>query len=117
VVRREDGDRGSRPKSGGLLLRVLGDQIRKERVLIEVKVYGSEPPCAKCKQAEGEARKAAEKFPGQVSITKYSALLPEALQLGLMMTPAVVVNGKVISQGRVPKESELERIFRLELGG
>jgi disulfide oxidoreductase YuzD len=86
-------------------------------ILIEVKVYGSEPPCAKCKQAEGEARKAAEKFPGQVSVAKYSALLPEALQLGLLMTPAVVVDGKMISQGRVPNESELERILRSKLGG
>ncbi len=85
--------------------------------MIEVKVFGSEPPCVKCKQAEGEARKAAEKFPGQVTVAKHSALSPEGLGLGLMMTPAVVVNGKVISQGRVPQESELERIFRSELGG
>ena len=86
-------------------------------VLIEVKVFGSEPPCAKCKQAEEEAKKAAEQFPGQVSVAKYSALLPEALQFGLVMTPAVVVNGRMISQGRVPKGTELERIFRSELGG
>ncbi len=85
--------------------------------MIEVKVFGSEPPCVKCKQAEGEARKAAEKFPGQVTVAKHSALSPEGLGLELMMTPAVVVNGKVISQGRVPQESELERIFRSELGG
>ena len=85
--------------------------------MIEVKVFGSEPPCVKCKRAEEEARKAAAKFPGQVTVTKHSALSPEALGLGLMMTPAVVVNGKVISQGRVPQESELERIFRSELGG
>ena len=49
--------------------------------MIEVKVFGSEPPCVKCKQAEQEARKAAAKFPGQVSVEKLSALLPEALQL------------------------------------
>ena len=85
--------------------------------MIEVKVYGSEPPCVKCKQVEGAARKAAEKFPGQVTVEKCSALSPEAVALQLLMTPAVVVNGKVVSQGRVPKESELERIFRQELGG
>jgi len=85
--------------------------------VIEVKVFGSEPPCAQCKKAEEQAKKAAEKFPGQVSVAKYSALLPEALELGLLMTPAVVVNGRVISQGRVPMEEELERIYRAELGG
>ena len=85
--------------------------------MIEVKVYGSEPPSVKCKQVEGAARKAAEKFPGQVTVEKHSALSPEAVALQLLMTPAVVVNGKVISQGRVPKNDELERIFRSELGG
>jgi hypothetical protein len=85
--------------------------------LIEVKVFGSEPPCVKCKKAEEEARKAAAKFPGQVTVGKYWALSPEGLQLELLMTPAVVVNGRVISQGRVPRESELERIYRSALGG
>ena len=85
--------------------------------MIEVKVFGAEPPCVKCKQAEQEANRAAAKFPGQVSVEKLWALSPEGVRFGFVMTPAVVVNGKVISQGRVLQESELERIFRSELGG
>lgn len=85
--------------------------------MIDVKVFGAEPPCVKCKQAEQEARKAAARFPGKVTVEKLSALSPEGIAFGLVMTPAVVVNGKVISQGRVPQEAELERIFRSELGG
>ena len=85
--------------------------------MIEVKIFGSEPPCAKCKKTEEVAQKVAESFPGQVSVSKLSALSAEGLSLGLMVTPAVVVNGKVISQGRVPEVAELERIFRAELGG
>jgi protein-disulfide isomerase len=85
--------------------------------LIEVKVFGAEPPCVKCKQVEQEARKAAAHLPGQVSVEKLSALSPEGVQFGFVLTPALVVNGRVISQGRVPQASELERIFRHELGG
>jgi hypothetical protein len=85
--------------------------------VIEVKVFGAEPPCAKCKQSEQEARKAAARFPGQVMVEKLSALSPEGVRYGFVVTPAVVVNGKVISQGRVPQEAELERVFRSELGG
>lgn len=85
--------------------------------MIEVRVFGAEPPCVKCKQAEQEAKKAAAKFPGQVSVEKVWALSPEGLQFGFVMTPAVVVNGRVISQGRVPLESELECVFQSELGG
>ena len=85
--------------------------------MIEVKVYGAEPPCASCKRAEEEAGKAAAKFPGQVTVEKRWALSPEGVALQLLMTPAVVVNGRIVSQGRVPLEDELERIYRSELGG
>jgi hypothetical protein len=85
--------------------------------LIEVTVFGAEPPCVKCRQTEQEASKAAARFPGQVSVKKLSALSPEGVQFGFVLTPALVVNGRVVSQGRVPQESELERIFRQELGG
>jgi protein-disulfide isomerase len=85
--------------------------------LIEVKIFGGEPPCADCKRTEQEAKKAAAKFPGQVTVAKYAASSPEGLELELLMTPAVIVNGKMVSQGRIPSESELERIIRSELGG
>ncbi len=85
--------------------------------MIEVEVFGSEPPCINCKRTEEEAKKAAAKFPGKVTVKKYSARSPEGLRLDLAMTPAVVVNGKMMSQGRIPLEAEFERIFRFELGG
>jgi hypothetical protein len=86
-------------------------------ILIEVKVFGAEPPCATCKRVEEEAKKAAAKFPGQVTVQKLWALSPEGLALGLAQTPAVVINGQIVSQGRVPAAEELERIYRSELGG
>ncbi|MCE5254948.1 MAG: thioredoxin family protein [Actinomycetia bacterium] len=85
--------------------------------MIEVKVFGSEPPCAKCRQAEEQAKRAAAKFPGQVTVEKCAAQSAEGLGLVLHMTPAIVVNGRVVSEGRVPEESELERVFLSELGG
>lgn len=86
-------------------------------MLIEVKIFGSEPPCVYCKRTEEAAKKAAAMFPGRVSVEKHSAHSPEAAGAGFTATPAVVVNGKVVSEGRVPEENELEGIFRSELGG
>jgi hypothetical protein len=85
--------------------------------LIEVKVFGAEPPCVNCKRAEEEAKKAAAKFPGQVTVQKVWALSPEGQALDLLLTPAVLVNGRIVSQGRVPLAEELERIYKSELGG
>jgi protein-disulfide isomerase len=89
----------------------------KEGVLIEVKVFGSEPPCVKCKQLEEAARRAADEFPGQVAVAKYSALSPEGKALALAATPALVVNGEIVSQGRIPEQAELMQMYQAELGG
>jgi len=80
--------------------------------VIDVKVFGSEPPCAKCKTAESVALKVAERFPGQVSVTKLSALSPEGFRLGIMSTPAVAVDGKIVAHGKVPSEAEFESYFK-----
>jgi hypothetical protein len=48
---------------------------------------------------------------------KLSALTPEGAACGFTVTPAVAVDGTVVSEGRVPEEEELERIFRSKLGG
>jgi protein-disulfide isomerase len=82
-----------------------------------VKVFGSEPPCVKCKQLEEAARRAAQDFLGQVTVTKYSALSPEGKALALEATPALVVNGTIVSQGRIPEHAELIRMYQAELGG
>jgi small redox-active disulfide protein 2 len=81
-----------------------------------IEVYGSEPPCPKCRKVEEVVRKAVAKSPGQVSVEKGSVLSPEALALEILMTPAVVVDGRVVCQGRIPKESEIEQILRSEQG-
>ena len=69
--------------------------------MLQIKVFGTTPPCATCKRAEREARKAADQFPGQVEVVHLDALGPEAQQYGLMVTPLVVVGEEVVATGRV----------------
>ena len=47
---------------------------RRCQDLVTVKVFGSEPPCVKCKEVTRRANKVAEKYPGQIQVTKFSAL-------------------------------------------
>ncbi|MGD8735947.1 MAG: thioredoxin family protein [Anaerolineae bacterium] len=69
--------------------------------MLQIKVFGTTPPCANCKRAEREARKAAEEFPGQVEVIHLDALGPEAQLYGLMVTPVVVVGEQVVATGKV----------------
>ena len=69
--------------------------------MLQIKVFGTTPPCANCKRAEREALKAAKGFPGQVEVVHLDALGPEAQAYGLMVTPVIVVGEEVVSTGKV----------------
>ena len=85
--------------------------------MIKVKVFGSTPPCAKCKEVEKRAKKVAERYSGQVEVTKFDAISEEGRKYGVMLTPTVVINDKVVASGKVISESELERAIKKELEG
>jgi protein-disulfide isomerase len=85
--------------------------------MLQIRVFGTTPPCANCKRAEREALKAAESFPGQVQVVHLDALGPEAQQYGLMVTPVVVVGDEVVATGRVLPAPQLVPILEKHLGG
>ena len=75
--------------------------------MLQIKVFGTTPPCANCKRAEQEALKAAEQFPGQVEVVKLDALGPVAEAYGLVVTPVVVVGEQVVGSGKVVPAKKL----------
>jgi hypothetical protein len=85
--------------------------------MLQIKVFGTTPPCANCKRAEREALKAAERFPGRVEVVHLDALGPEAQQYGLMVTPMIVVGDEVVGTGKVVRANELVPFIEAELGG
>ena len=85
--------------------------------MIQIKVFGTTPPCANCKRAEMQAQKAAERFPGQVEVVKLDALGPEAEAYGIMTTPLVIVGEKVVGSGKVVPAAKLIPIIEEQLGG
>lgn len=84
--------------------------------MLQIKVFGTTPPCANCKRAEAQARKAAEQFPGRVEIVKLDALGPEAEAHGLVVTPMVVVGEQVVGRGKVVPAGKLIPIIEAQLG-
>jgi hypothetical protein len=82
--------------------------------MVQIKVFGTTPPCAKCMRAEREALKAAERFPGKVQVVKLDALGPEAADYGMIITPTVALNNEVIASGKViPADRLIERLTTL----
>ncbi|MBI9031682.1 TM0996/MTH895 family glutaredoxin-like protein [bacterium] len=62
-----------------------------------IKVLGT--GCAKCKKLEQEAIKAVEESGVEATIEKVTDL-NQIMDYGVMMTPALVVDEKVVSAGR-----------------
>jgi len=83
--------------------------------MITIKVFGSTPPCAKCKEVEKRANNVAQKYPGQVEVTKLDAISEEGRKYSVMFTPTVVVNDRVVATGEVISENELEKLLKKEL--
>lgn len=76
---------------------------------MEIKILGT--GCAKCKKLELNARKAVEEMGIAAEIEKVEDL-QQILSYGVMITPALVVDGKVKLTGRVPKPKDLKIFFQ-----
>ncbi len=71
---------------------------------MEIKILG--PGCARCKQTEEMVRNTVAEADIAADIEKVTDIKKIA-QYGVFGTPAVVVNGKVKSVGKIPKKEEV----------
>jgi len=80
--------------------------------MISIKVFGTTPPCVKCKELTKRAMQVAEKYPGQIEVTKFDAMSSEGDKYCVMMTPTLVINDKVVSIGKMPSEDDIEKMVK-----
>lgn len=80
--------------------------------MLQIKVFGTTPPCANCMRAEREALKAAEKFSGRVEVIKMDALGAAAEAYGIMTTPLIMVGEEVVGRGKVVPAVKLTAIIQ-----
>ena len=69
-----------------------------------VKILGT--GCAKCTTLENKVRELVKSNNINAVVEKVSDV-QEIMKYGILMTPGLVINEKVISSGTVPKESQL----------
>ena len=75
---------------------------------MEIKVLG--PGCAKCKSLEKAIKEAVEQTGVDATITKVEDIV-EIMQLGVMTTPALIIDGEIVVTGKVPSISELSDLL------
>lgn len=72
--------------------------------MVNIKVLGS--GCANCKRLEAVARKVVETLALEAEIEKVTDYA-EIMKWPLLSTPGLVINGKLVSAGRIPSEQEI----------
>ena len=63
--------------------------------------------CTKCNDLYERVKKVVEESQFSATITKVEEIT-EIMKFGVMTTPAVVIDGTIITQGSIPKESEIK---------
>ena len=71
---------------------------------MEMKILGG--GCAKCKRLEAVTREVVEEMGIEAKITKVTTM-PAIMSYDVMSTPALVVDEKVLSSGRIPDREEI----------
>lgn len=79
---------------------------------MEIKVLG--PGCKNCKTLEAAVVKVVAEMGLEASVEKVENY-GEIVELGVMMTPGLIINGKIKSTGRLPKDDEIARWIKEEM--
>lgn len=72
---------------------------------MKIQIYGT--GCPKCKQLEANARQA---FP-QAQVEKVSDM-DKIVDAGVMMTPAIGIDGKVLKEGKLLSPDEIRKLVK-----
>ncbi len=76
--------------------------------MLEMIVYGT--GCAKCKKLYELTDKVTKELGVEYSLNKVEDMM-QIVEAGVMVTPALKINGKAFVSGRVPSEAELAKII------
>lgn len=66
--------------------------------------------CAKCEKLAANAKQAADNIGLDYELIKISDL-NDIMSFGVMTTPALAVDGKVLTTGKVPSPADIEKLI------
>ncbi|MCA1757721.1 MAG: thioredoxin family protein [Bacteroidales bacterium] len=77
---------------------------------MEIKILGT--GCPKCKTLEKATKDALQEMGLEATVTKEEDII-NIMGYGIMHTPGLVINGKVVVSGRVPTLGEIKDLITL----
>lgn len=77
---------------------------------MKIEVLG--PGCSKCKTLEKLTREVVSETGIEAEIEKVEDIM-RIMDYGVMTTPALVIDQKVVSKGRIPSKSEIKELITL----
>jgi len=75
---------------------------------MEIKILGT--GCSKCKTLEKLTRDVVSKNGIDATITKVEDIM-EIMKYNIMTTPALVIDGKVVTKGIIPSAEEIKQLL------
>jgi small redox-active disulfide protein 2 len=70
--------------------------------------------CPKCIAAEEVVKRVVKNLGIKVEVGHVYDL-EKIIEYGVMMTPAIAINGKIKIEGKVPSEEEIEKLIKMHL--
>ena len=80
---------------------------------MEIKVLGT--GCNNCKKTKAVVGEAIQELGIAATMTEVQDI-PSIMAYGVMSTPAIVINEKVVSTGKVPAKSQVIQMIRQAVG-
>jgi len=81
----------------------------QEEKFMEIKVLG--PGCAKCQSLEKTVKDVVASLKLDIKVEEIKDM-KQIMQYPILMTPGLVINGKVVMSGKAPTKTEVERLIR-----
>jgi len=79
---------------------------------MEIKVLG--PGCPRCKSLEKKVINSLAEMDVAASVEKVEDIM-KIMEYGVMSTPGLVINGKVVYSGGIPSTNEIKKLITLNL--
>jgi len=76
---------------------------------MDIKILG--PGCAKCQSLEKTVKEVVAALKLDIKIEEIKDM-KRIMQYSILMTPGLVINGKVVMSGKVPSRAEVERYIK-----